>query len=58
MILMRVGSNVKYPNARSKTDPDASFVSRKSAYRKLCYKTHYSIDAAKNDNKLYILRKN
>lgn len=29
----------------SKTDPDASLVSRKSAYRKLCYKTHYSIDA-------------
>lgn len=29
----------------SKTDPDASLVSRKSHYRKLCYKTHYSIDA-------------
>jgi transposase len=29
----------------SKTDPQASLVSRKRVYRKLCYKTHYSIDA-------------
>jgi transposase len=29
----------------SKTDPDATFVSRKSHYKKLNYKTHYSIDA-------------
>lgn len=29
----------------SKTDADASLVSRKNTYRKLCYKTHYSIDA-------------
>jgi transposase len=29
----------------SKTDPDATLVSRASCYKKLSYKTHYSIDA-------------
>lgn len=29
----------------SKTDPDATLVSKKTKYNKLCYKVHYSIDA-------------
>lgn len=30
----------------SKSDPDATIVSRQSSYPKLCYKVHYSVDAS------------
>lgn len=47
MILKKVKEKEKFLTKTyvSKTDPDSTLVSKGSTYKKLSYKTHYSIDA-------------